>query len=643
MPDEPWSEYRRLWKTQQVRTDRNIARNEEGMRTVVLHYHIPKNAGSSVIEILGRSFWDTFSAFDHPDPDAEFKPRDLFSLLECNPRVNAVSSHQIFYPVPKAPGFLFFDICFLRDPIDRIRSSYDYFREKPVKGHLMSDLANQHTVAQFTRRLLEDLPWTINDVQVNLLANGQVNDPPRGIGDLDAATARMLETSFLGVVDRFEESLVAGQYGLNVLFPALNCVRARVNDSGTRGSTFAERMEQFKKACDADVYAELLRLNTMDLELLHRARAEVRRRFDRIPDREERLRRLKEGVSTRPARGESSNESEAASQPVPQPHAATSRKTQSTPPGTPAPGVLTRFMRRLRFAMNLRMMRPGSVFRQLFDAKYYRDSYPDVAASGADPFWHFVVRGAFEGRNPHALFDTNFYLSQRPQAPNVNALCDYLEHGDAKGRGPHPLFDPEYYTRRYPDVRQAGMNPLFHYVIHGAAEVRKPHPLFQPDYYLAVCAAARDGGNPLVHFIESDPAECFSPHPLFDCKSYLRAHPETNGNPLVYHLTHPPDSPSPCEASLGKFDTARVTIQDVDVLIAFPDSGFDAWPEAKQHRTYAALQARLARDGFPGEIALVWRDACGERKFICAPQQRPFFECVRYDQLAAQVNGSVVV
>jgi hypothetical protein len=383
----------------------------------------------------------------------------------------------------------------------------------------------------------------------------------------------------------------------------------------------------------------------MDFELLRRARAEVRRRFEHVPDGEERLRRQKEGVSMLMARGEnvneSVNESTAASQPIPQPRDAAIRKAQWAPPGTPTPGLLTRLMRRLRFAMNRRMMRPGSAFRQLFDAEYYRKSYPDVAASGVNPLWHYVVRGAFEGRNPHPLFDTSFYLSQCPKTPGVNALCDYLEHGDAKGRRPHPLFDPEYYVRCSPDVRRVRMNSLFHYVRHGAAEGRKPHPLFQPDYYLTVCAAARNAGNPLAHFAESEAAESCNPHPLFDCESYLRAHPEASGNPLVHYLSRPPDAHSPCEGSLGTFDTARFTIQEVDVLVVFPGTGFDGCPEAKQHRIYSTLQACAARHGFSGEIALVWQDGSGAKKVICAPQQRPFFECVRYDQLAAQINGKL--
>ncbi len=587
------------------------------MRLVLLHYHILKNGGSTIEEILRRSFRETFATFDLVRQDDEIKTPELLRFLESNPAVNALSSHQIFYPVPKAPGFLFFDICFLRDPIDRIRSIYDYFRGRPTDGDPTRELANQHSPGEFTRRMVEEMPWAVNDVQVNLLANGIVNDQPRGIGDLEIATARMLETSFLGVVDRFNESLVAAQQ-LNALFPGLNCVQAPVNDTARPGSTLAERMEEFRVACGEDVYAELLRLNAMDLELLCRARAEVRRRFELIPEREERLRGLKEGVAILLGKSAPSKIAE------PKPVLVTKRKARLTP-NVSTPGVFTLVIRRMRFAANITAMRPRSEFRQLFDAAYYRESYPDVAE---DPLWHFVTRGAFEGRNPHPLFDTVFYLSQCKRPPAVNALVDYLATGDATLK-PHPLFDPEFYTRRNPDVREMGMNPLVHYVLHGAEEGRKPHPLFQPEYYLTVCEDARSGGNPLAHFAESEGPACCSPHPLFDCASYLAAHPDAGGNLLTHYLTHPATLHTPRESNLG-LEAARITIQDVDLVVAFPGPSFDAQPETERQRIYGAA----------GGVALMWRDAC-EKRFLCPPQQRAFFECVRYDQLAAQINGTL--
>ena len=88
------------------------------MRFVILHYHIFKNAGSTIEEILGRSFGEGFARFDPLESDARVRGADLLCALERNPHLKAVSSHQIRYPMPKASGLIFFDLCFLRDPID---------------------------------------------------------------------------------------------------------------------------------------------------------------------------------------------------------------------------------------------------------------------------------------------------------------------------------------------------------------------------------------------------------------------------------------------------------------------------------------------------------------------------------------------
>lgn len=252
------------------------------MRFVILHYHFLKSAGMTIEDILRRSFEDGFASIDTPDRDGHFSTEALLSLLHGNPRLKAVSSHQIRYPVPQVRGFLFFDLCFLRDPIDRIRSIYDYFREKPGAGDPVSEFANALPLGEFMARLIQEMPWYINDAQVNLLANGIVNDTPSSL-DFDRAVRKMLRTSFLGVVDRFHESLVGGQYFLQPGFPELACFGEAANTTAGLEATLETRKERVRRACDADTYAELLRLNELDSKLVDLARAEVERRFQCVP------------------------------------------------------------------------------------------------------------------------------------------------------------------------------------------------------------------------------------------------------------------------------------------------------------------------------------------------------------------------
>lgn len=72
----------------------------------------------------------------------------------------------------------------------------------------------------------------------------------------------------------------------------------------------------------------------------------------------------------------------------------------------------------------------------LFNADYYRTTYPDVAAAGVDPLEHYLNQGWHEGRNPSLDFSTTGYLDVysdvRSQA--INPLLHYYKHGNAEGR-----------------------------------------------------------------------------------------------------------------------------------------------------------------------------------------------------------------
>lgn len=267
------------------------------VRFVLLHYHFFKNAGSTIEEILARSFFENYARLDTVDFDGAVSQSELIAFLRRHPRMKAVSSHQFRYPLPQAPGFIFFDLCFLRDPLDRIRSMYDYFREKPVPGEPASELAREQPLSGFIAELIKHHAYRVSNVQVNLLANGVVNDPPAD-ADLIRATEVMLKTSFLGVVDRFEESLIAGQHFLRPVFPNLALAQEPANVTAGWEDAMNARIEKFRGACDPDVFAELVRLNSLDAELVNRAREEMRRRFSMVPHGPAKLRELRESGAT---------------------------------------------------------------------------------------------------------------------------------------------------------------------------------------------------------------------------------------------------------------------------------------------------------------------------------------------------------
>jgi SAM-dependent methyltransferase len=65
---------------------------------------------------------------------------------------------------------------------------------------------------------------------------------------------------------------------------------------------------------------------------------------------------------------------------------------------------------------------------RLFDAAWYVQTYPDVAASGLRPFQHFLQIGLADGRDPGPLFSTRWHAARHRwlAEANVHPLVHYL-------------------------------------------------------------------------------------------------------------------------------------------------------------------------------------------------------------------------
>lgn len=265
------------------------------MRFVALHYHIFKNAGSTIESLFERSFGPGLGRFESADRGGQLSSDQLLSYLEAHPELKAVSSHQLRYPKPHAPGYVFFDVCFLRDPIDRIGSMYSYFRKGVSDDDPLCRLAHENSLGAFVARLIAGYPHMVNNVQVNMLATDGAYCRPPGRHDLERALQTLHDMSFPGVVDCFDQSVMAGQYYWRPIFPEFQIAACPANVSSHHGSTLQQRLHGLRQSCERRVFRELVALNELDLELLRQARREVHRRERLVPEHELRMRQLREG------------------------------------------------------------------------------------------------------------------------------------------------------------------------------------------------------------------------------------------------------------------------------------------------------------------------------------------------------------
>lgn len=259
---------------------------------VLVHYHIFKNGGSTIVSILDREFPGRFVTLHGQADDSTVDKDRLGKFLQQNPGISAVSSHHFRYPNPIITNTIIFDCCFLRHPLDRLQSVYSYFRGIDSPDPLCR-MAHDETSRDFIKKLIDDFPHYICNTQVNLLANRGALLRPADETDLQRASGFLREMAIPGLVEWFDESLVAAEYFLKAAFPKLQLDYVPENVSRPQEGSIEERLERLRDSWGEDVYETLTRLNQFDLELFCRAEREIQRRFSLVPDKERRMEEFK--------------------------------------------------------------------------------------------------------------------------------------------------------------------------------------------------------------------------------------------------------------------------------------------------------------------------------------------------------------
>jgi len=178
----------------------------EPLRTVIIHRHIFKNAGTTFDSILKNNFGEAFC--DHRDdhPMRHEGKKYLCQYLTEHPEIKALSSHHIWFNPKSDDRFQFIPVLFLRHPIERIRSVYNFERQQQSdsSGAL---LAKKLDFKAYVAWLMQDdVSAVIRNMHTRYLTG--VKDPkPLQEKHFRAAIKSIDQNPFIGVVDLFDQSL----------------------------------------------------------------------------------------------------------------------------------------------------------------------------------------------------------------------------------------------------------------------------------------------------------------------------------------------------------------------------------------------------------------------------------------------------
>jgi len=258
-------------------------------RYVFLHYHIFKNSGTTVDWILEKNFPGGFESIHEPVDRGIVSNEEIMQFLVTHPRTVALSSHHFQLPFPTHEAIRFIEIAFLRHPLDQLQSMYYYYKRIENPSVVNSVKAQQLGIADWLRWMMDAEPYNVFNLQTAFFGTSGAWAYPPGEAELERAKAVVRSVRFLGVVERFDESLVAAEHFLRVYFPDLDLSYLTFNARDNRPSDLQQRLDQMREACGDELDEELDRVNDLDHELWRVANAELDRRLAHIAGVPEKL------------------------------------------------------------------------------------------------------------------------------------------------------------------------------------------------------------------------------------------------------------------------------------------------------------------------------------------------------------------
>lgn len=251
-------------------------------RIILLHCHIFKNAGSTIDETLKVNFNNSASFIE--SRDGQFIPNEkIISTCLADKNIVSLSSHKIRVPSPCHPDLHFIPLVMLRNPLDRLGSMYNFYR-----GQNSSILQHEYKLAQrlpfrdFVQVLLE----SGNDSSFANLQTQFFLGQGLGLSEetWPMAVVNFHEAACVGVVEKFDESMVLWSKYLAQYFAGIDFSYQKMNVSVDRAATMESRISVLEEALGEELLGIFRKRNQYDYQLYGLALDRVERELHGLGD-----------------------------------------------------------------------------------------------------------------------------------------------------------------------------------------------------------------------------------------------------------------------------------------------------------------------------------------------------------------------
>ncbi|SIQ48857.1 hypothetical protein SAMN05880590_104320 [Rhizobium sp. RU35A] len=177
----------------------------------------------------------------------------------------------------------------------------------------------------------------------------------------------------------------------------------------------------------------------------------------------------------------------------------------------------------------------------LFDARWYRQSYPDVPQGGE--ILHYLDTGWRIGFNPSPRFDCAAYLMANVDVARagMNPVIHYIRYGREEGRALPGLPDAGSASGRGPKADASISEHQVHSpeILQDAVVLRQSG-LFDETWYRSTYGVPT-GDDALLHYLSTGWRLGHNPSPRFDQNFYLETYrdvADAGDNPVLHYIRH---------------------------------------------------------------------------------------------------------
>ncbi|NNE57222.1 MAG: sulfotransferase family 2 domain-containing protein [Hellea sp.] len=243
------------------------------MRRAVFHFHLFKNAGSSVDRILRDSFPNAWQEKEFRFTKDHWPYEEIEQWIAETSDIKAYSSHTARLPLPRVKNVELFPVIFVRHPLIRLYSAYQYERAQDAETPGAKKAKETDFKAYLEWRFTRPRDASAKNFQSNRLSH--LFRPERGHliekRDLESAALKAIETlPFIGFVEKFEDSMKSLKRILSRKGLDLTATLARENVGTSSKKPTAERIADIQTMIGDEVYEQFCAFNSVDLKLYDR-------------------------------------------------------------------------------------------------------------------------------------------------------------------------------------------------------------------------------------------------------------------------------------------------------------------------------------------------------------------------------------